>query len=93
LKLAFHNSNQHICGDSTPDLRLHRILTCADETFDAQMLLDPLEEQLDLSATFVERSYGQGRQRRIVRQKHQRLARVRIFETDTPQLLGISFAT
>jgi len=32
-------------GDGAPDLRFDRILAVADEAFDTQMLLDPLEEQ------------------------------------------------
>jgi hypothetical protein len=34
-----------VCGDSARYLRLHGVLAVADETLDAQMLLDPLEEQ------------------------------------------------
>ena len=89
MKLLFDNSDQHVSGDSAPDLRLHRVLAVADETFDAQMLLDPLEEQFDLPAAFVERGDSQCGQGGIVGQEHQRLAGLRIFETDAPQLLGI----
>ena len=89
MKLLFDNSDQHVSGDGAPDLRLHRVLAVADETFDAQMLLDPLEEQFDLPAAFVERGDSQCGQGGIVGQEHQRLAGLRIFETDAPQLLGI----
>ena len=48
MKLPLDDGDQHVGGHGAPDLRLHGILAVADETFDAQMLLDPLEEQLDL---------------------------------------------
>jgi hypothetical protein len=69
LELLFNNCDQHIGGDGTPDLRLHRILAVADKAFDTEMLLDPFEEQLDLPATFVECRDGQRRQGSIVGQK------------------------
>ena len=68
MKLLFNNGDQHVSGDSASDLRFHRILAVADETFDTQMLLDPLEEQLDLPAVFVQRGNRQCRQARVVGQ-------------------------
>ena len=50
MQLLFDNRNQHIGGHGTPDLRLHRILAGAQKTLDAQVLLDPLEEQFHLPA-------------------------------------------
>ena len=50
LKLLFDNSDKYVSGESAPDLSLHCILAVADETLDAQVLLDPLEEQLGLPA-------------------------------------------
>ena len=69
LKFFFDDSNQHIGGDGAPDLRLHRVLACAKEALDAQMLLDPFEEQLHLLSALVKRGDSQRRQRRIVGQK------------------------
>ena len=89
MKLLFDNSNQHISRDCAPDLRLHRVLAVADETLDAQMLLDPFEEQFHLPAAFVKRGNGQRGQGGVVGQEHQRLAGFRVFESDAPQLLGI----
>jgi len=89
LKLLFDNSDQHVSGDSAPDLRLHRVLAVADETLDAQVLLDPFEEQFHLPAALVQRGNGQCRQCGVVGQEHQRLAGFRVFEADAPQLLGI----
>ena len=89
MKLLFDDSDQHIGGGSAPDLRLHRVLACAKEALDAQMLLDPFEEQFHLPATLVESRNGQGWQRRVVGQKHQRLARLQILEADTPQMFRV----
>ena len=89
MKLLFDDGDQHVSGNVAPDLRFDRILAVADETFDTQMLLDPLEEQLDLPAAFVQcgdRQCGQGR---VVGQEHQRFACFRVFEADASQLLGI----
>ena len=89
MKLLFNNGNQHVSGNGAPDLRLHRVLARSQKTLDAQMLFYPLEEQLHLPAAFVQSRNGQRRQRRVVGQKHQRLARLGVFESDTPQMLGI----
>ena len=43
-----------------PDLRLHRVLGCAVEAFDPQVLLDSFEKQLNLPTLFVERGDGCG---------------------------------
>ena len=79
MKLLFNDGDQHIGSDGAPDLRLHGVLAVADETLDAQVLLDPLEEQLDLPAALVQRGNGQRRQRCVVGQKHQRFARIGVF--------------
>ena len=60
LKLLFDNGDQHVSGDSAPDLCFHGVLAVADETLDAQILFDPLEEQLDLPAALVKRGNREG---------------------------------
>ena len=90
MKLLFDNGDQHVSSDGVPDLRFDRVLAVADETFDTQqMLLDPLEEPLDLPAAFVQRGNRQRRQRRVVGQEHQCLARVGVLEADASQMLGV----
>jgi hypothetical protein len=51
------------------DLAFHRIFGSAVEGFDRQMLFDPLEEDFDLPAAFVEFRNCDGRQGKIVGQK------------------------
>ena len=89
MKLFSNDRDQHIDGHGAPDLRLHRILTRAEKLLDAQVLLDPLEEQFDLPPAFVKRCDGERRQRRVVGQKHQRFARLGVFEPNTPQVLWV----
>ena len=52
------------------------------------MLLDPFEEQLYVPTALVQCGDSQRRQGRVVGQKHQYLARLGVFETDTAQLRG-----
>ena len=40
--------NQHINAEGDPDLGLHRVLVGAEKCLDAQMLLDPFEQQGDI---------------------------------------------
>src|ERR1039458_10876848 len=56
------------------------------------MLLDPLEEQFHLPATFVERADGGCRKGEFVGEEHQRLARIGILESDAAQRFGIVLA-
>ena len=89
MKLLLDDGDEHVGGHSAPDLRFHRVLARAQKALDAQMLLDPFEEQFHLPAALVQCGDDQRRQSRVVGQKDQRLARLRIFETDTPQMFGI----
>lgn len=89
MKLLFDDGDQHVGGYGTPDLRLHRVLARPQKALDAQMLLDPFEEQLHLPATLVQCGDDQRRQARVVGQNYQRFARGGVFETNTPQLLGV----
>ena len=89
MKFFPDDGDEHIGRHGAPDLRLHRVLARAKKFLDAQMLFDPFEEQLHLPTAFVKRGDGQRRQGRVVGQEHQRLAGLGVFETDTPQMLGI----
>ena len=40
--------DQHIGSDGTPDLASHGVLTGSQKAFDAQVLLDPFEQQGDI---------------------------------------------
>ena len=89
MEFLFDNGDQHVSGHGAPDLRLHRVLARSEKFLDAQMLLDPFEEQFHLPAALVQCGDGQRRQGRIVGEEYQRLARLGICEFDTPYMLGI----
>ena len=72
-----------------PYLRLDSIRGGAEERLDLQMLLDPLEEQLDLPAQTVELGDGEGGQREVVGEEDQSLAGLGVDEADQPQGVGI----
>ena len=89
MKFFLNNGDEHVGGHGAPDLRLDRVLAVAQKLLDAQVLLDPFEEQLDLPAAFVPSGNGQGRQGRVVGQEDQSLLSFGIFEADTAQVFGV----
>ena len=48
------HGHHQVCADGDPDLGLHSVFAQAVEGFDAKVLLDPLKEELDLPAGFVD---------------------------------------
>ncbi len=70
----FDDGDRDIDRDGDPYLGLDGVLGVAEEALDAQVLLDPFEEQLDLPAAFVEPCDGERRQGEVVCQKHRGLA-------------------
>jgi hypothetical protein len=44
MKLLLDDGDEHVRGHGAPDLRLHRVLARAQESLDAQVLLDPFEQ-------------------------------------------------
>ena len=53
MQLFLDDGDEHIDRHRDPDLRVDRILRCPEKPFDSQMLLDPLEEQFDLSLIHI----------------------------------------
>lgn len=74
MQLLFDDRDQHIGTHCAPDLGLHSVLACAQKVLDAQVLLDPFEEEFDLPAVFVQGCDGGSRQAGVVGQKDERLA-------------------
>ena len=89
MQTLFQNGDEQIDRDSAPDLRAHRVRTRAVEGFDAQVLLDPFEEQFDLPAAMIQLRNGQGGGGEVVGQKDQGVAGFGIAITDAPQRGGI----
>ena len=88
LKLLLDDGDQHVDGDGDPNLRLHRVLGGAVEALDAQVLFDPLEEQLDLPAASVKRADGECWQDEVVGQKDQMLVGLGIVIANASQVAG-----
>src|SRR4029453_13968347 len=59
--------------------------TGAEECFDSQMLLDPLEEEFHLPARFVDLSTRKGRQHEVVGEELQALVGFDVIETHPAQ--------
>src|SRR6266705_5379874 len=90
MKALFDDRHEQVDGDGDPDLSLHGILGGTEEGLDAEVLLDPLEKEFDLPATLVERANRCRWKLEMVRQKHQRLARFRVLETDAPEMVRVA---
>ena len=54
MQAFLHNGDEHVGAHCNPDLGLHRVLAGAQECLDAQVLLDPFEEQLHLPALAIQ---------------------------------------
>ena len=89
MQTLFQDGDEQINGDGAPDLGAHRVGAGAIKGFDAQMLLDPFEEEFDLPAAPIQLRDGQRRDGEVVGQKDQRLARFWIAITDATQRGGI----
>lgn len=77
--------HHQVNADCDSDLRSHGVLGCAEKCFDAQVLLDPLEEQFDLPAAFVNGSDGLCWQIEVICQEDQALSSLGIKEADTSE--------
>ena len=53
MQPLFEDGHKHVDRDGDPDLRPHRVWARSDEPLDAQMLLDPFEEEFDSPPRFV----------------------------------------
>jgi hypothetical protein len=89
LEFLANDGYQHVHADGDPYLGLHRVLACAVERFDAQVLFDPFEEQFHLPAALVQPGNGQGGQIEVVRQEHQATVVFRVVKDDATQGGGV----
>ncbi len=83
MKFFLNKGDEHVGEHGAPDLRLDRVIAVSKKLLDAQVLLNPFEEQLDLPAAFVQSSHGQGRQRSVVGEEDQSLLGCWVLEPDT----------
>lgn len=88
IELLVEDCDYQVGGHGNPDLRLHRVGTCAVVMFDAQMSFDPAEEQLDAPSRLVKHGDGQGGYFQVVGQKNEFPAGFRIVVSDLAQQNG-----
>lgn len=89
IQALFQDGHQHVDGDGDPDLGLDRVFRSAVEGFDPQMLLDPLEEQFDLPAAFVQLADTQRWQPEVVGQEDEGPFLQAVVKADPTQVVGI----
>ncbi len=92
MQFLFHYGHEHINRDRDPDLSPQGVLGSAVEILDAQVLLDPFEEQLDLPTAAIKLGDSQWWQAEVVGQKDESLIRLGVEITNAAQLFGIAFA-
>jgi hypothetical protein len=74
MQTLFQDGDEEINGDGGPDLSAHRVGRGAVKGFDAQMLLDPFEEEFDLPAAALELGDRPCRRGKVVRQEDEGFA-------------------
>jgi hypothetical protein len=92
LEALLDDGDEDVDRDGDPDLGFHRVFGCPEELLDPQMLLDPLEEQLDLPSALVKSADGRGRQTELIGEEHQGFARFGIAQPYAPQVFGVMLA-
>jgi hypothetical protein len=74
LELLFGDGDQQLRAQGNPDLTGDGLAAMAEKFPDPQMLLDPLKEQLDFPAAFIQLTDGRRREIQVVGQKMKVLA-------------------
>ena len=89
MKQFLGNDKQQIVTDSNPNLCKYSILRRPEERLDVQVLLDPLEEQLNLPALPIKLCYSERINDEIVRQESVHVVRGKVFVDDHAHHLRI----
>ena len=89
MKQFLGNDKQQIVTDSNPNLCKYSILRRPEERLDVQVLLDPLEEQLNLPALPIEFSNSECFNDEVVCQKPVHIVRGKVFVDDHAHHLRI----
>ena len=88
MQAFLQNGDEQLSGDGGPDLGAHGVRAGAVKGFDAQMLLEPFEEQFDLPAAPIQVGDGQSWHGEVVGQEDQCLARFWIAIADASMGTG-----
>ena len=88
-KVLADDGEQDIDADRDPDLGLHGVWGGAVEAFDAEVLLDPFEEEFDTPAGAIELGDGEGGQVEVVGEEDEFAAVFDIGEGDAAERFGV----
>ena len=83
-----NDGHEQVAADGDPDLGFDGVLRGAVKGFDAQVLLNPFEEQFDMPATTVQFGDDVSRKSEVVGQKHQSLLPQGVPKAVRPHLLS-----
>jgi len=92
FELFLDDGNQQVDRDSDTYLGFDRVLAGPEEDHDAQVLLDPLEEQFHLPPALIESANGSGGQCELVGEKDQILFSLRVVKANAAQVAGVVLA-
>ena len=84
-----NDTNETVCDDGNMNLNTHCIVTLTPESLDPEVLLNPLEEQLDLPSVFIKERDVLGSKIEIVRVVSERSIQVRSIVDNTPDFTRI----
>ena len=88
----FQEGKEQVHDQGDPDLREHRIEGRAEECFDFEVLLDPLEKDLDLPTGLVSIGDGLGGQVEVVGHESIGMVAFVVMPGDQAQVAGIALA-
>ena len=91
VHLLLHNRHQEVGADGDPDLGLDRVLRGAEKRLDAEVALDPFEEQLHLPAAAIDVGHRLGGDKKVVGYEDEPLVEFGVEVTHPPKMLGILF--
>lgn len=86
------DGHEQVAADGDPDLGFDGVLRGAVKGFDAQVLLDPFEEQFDMPATTVQFGDDVRRKSEVISEEHQSLFPLGIPITNATKLSWIAFS-
>ena len=91
VRFLLEDCHEDVDAQRNPYLSLDRVVGVAQKGFDPQILLDPLEKQLDLPATAIELRDRQRGQLEVVGQKDEALSTLEGDVADASQGFGVLF--
>ena len=89
VEVVLDDADETVCDDGNMNLYPHRIVAISPERLDSEMLLNPLEEQLDLPSVSVKEGDVLGREMEVVGVVSERPSKFGGIVNDAPDSAGI----